>query len=365
MTGPLPMEQRSPRTRHRLLGLLLAAAAVATVLAPATAGADVIADKRAEASRLASQLEAQGRQISILAERFNQARLKAEDLAAKANKAKSDLAATEAKRDRARVQLRQQAVDAYVRGGSLTAGAPSTAANPGLAARQRSYLEDVLARQREAIDALRQASQDLADNHRALDAARRQAEQALAGVGAARRSAEAANAAERATLAKVRGELATLVAAEAQRRAADEARRQAAAASRNRTASAPTGGSAGNLPASAGAQAAIAEARRQIGKPYQYGASGPNSFDCSGLTMWSWRAGGRSLPHSSSAQWSATSRVSMGDLAPGDLLFYGRPIHHVALYIGNGQMIEASHSGTPVRYASIYRTDYVGAGRVG
>ncbi|MDP9441909.1 MAG: NlpC/P60 family protein, partial [Actinomycetota bacterium] len=110
--------------------------------------------------------------------------------------------------------------------------------------------------------------------------------------------------------------------------------------------------------------AAIAEARRQIGKPYEWGAAGPDSFDCSGLTLWSWRAGGKSLPHSSRAQWTATSRVSIDAIKPGDLLFYGDPIHHVGLYIGNGQMIEASQTGTPVRYASIYRSDYTGAGRV-
>jgi cell wall-associated NlpC family hydrolase len=109
----------------------------------------------------------------------------------------------------------------------------------------------------------------------------------------------------------------------------------------------------------------VAEAKRQIGKPYQYGAAGPGSFDCSGLTMWSWRAGGVSLPHSSSAQYSATSRVAVSALQPGDLVFYGSPIHHVGIYVGNGTMVEASHEGVPVRYASIYRSDLVGAGRVG
>ncbi|HEV7886899.1 MAG TPA: NlpC/P60 family protein, partial [Acidimicrobiales bacterium] len=113
----------------------------------------------------------------------------------------------------------------------------------------------------------------------------------------------------------------------------------------------------------AGASAAVAEARRQIGKPYRYGASGPEAFDCSGLTSWAWRAGGVSLPHSSSAQYSATHRVAMADIAPGDLLFYGSPIHHVGIYVGNGTMVEASHSGVPVRYSSIYRSDLVGIGR--
>lgn len=109
----------------------------------------------------------------------------------------------------------------------------------------------------------------------------------------------------------------------------------------------------------------MAEARRQLGKPYEYGASGPDSFDCSGLTMWAWRAGKRSLPHSSQAQYAATRRVPLDEVEPGDLLFYGDPIHHVGIYAGDGMMVEASQTGTPVRMASIYRRDMVGVGRVG
>jgi cell wall-associated NlpC family hydrolase len=112
-----------------------------------------------------------------------------------------------------------------------------------------------------------------------------------------------------------------------------------------------------------GAAAAIAEAQRQLGKPYQWGAAGPNSFDCSGLTMWAWRAAGVSLPHYTVAQYNATTHVSLGAIQPGDLLFYGSDMHHVGLYVGNGQMIEAPHSGTNVRYASIYRSDFYAASR--
>ena len=108
----------------------------------------------------------------------------------------------------------------------------------------------------------------------------------------------------------------------------------------------------------------MAEAKRQIGKPYKYGGSGPDNFDCSGLTAWAWRAGGVSLPHSSRAQYSATARVDVEDIQVGDLVFYGNPIHHVGIYVGNGQMVEASQTGTPVRYASIFRKDLVGVGRV-
>lgn len=111
--------------------------------------------------------------------------------------------------------------------------------------------------------------------------------------------------------------------------------------------------------AGAAVQRAIAYAKQQLGKPYQWGAAGPSRFDCSGLTLMAWGRGGRSLPHYSVAQFSQSTRVSMGNARAGDLLFWssnGSPsgIHHVALYLGGGQFIEAPHTGANVRYNSIY-----------
>jgi cell wall-associated NlpC family hydrolase len=113
------------------------------------------------------------------------------------------------------------------------------------------------------------------------------------------------------------------------------------------------------------AEAAVQAALSQTGKPYVYGSAGPDSYDCSGLTMWSWAQAGVSLPHNSGAQYAATPRVSSSDWQPGDLLFFGSPIHHVAMYVGNGQMVEAPYTGEVVRVVSAYRSDYVGAGRPG
>jgi peptidoglycan DL-endopeptidase CwlO len=113
------------------------------------------------------------------------------------------------------------------------------------------------------------------------------------------------------------------------------------------------------------ARVAVEAALDQVGKPYQWGAAGPDSFDCSGLTMWSWAQAGVALPHNSGAQYAATTRVDQSDWEPGDLLFAGSPIHHVGLYIGNGQMVEAPYTGATVRVVSAYRSDYVGAGRPG
>jgi cell wall-associated NlpC family hydrolase len=79
--------------------------------------------------------------------------------------------------------------------------------------------------------------------------------------------------------------------------------------------------------------------------------------------MWAWARGGVSLPHSSQAQYDVINHVAQSEVQPGDLVFFGSPIHHVGIYIGGGQMINAPHTGDVVRIADAFRSDYVGAGR--
>jgi cell wall-associated NlpC family hydrolase len=114
-------------------------------------------------------------------------------------------------------------------------------------------------------------------------------------------------------------------------------------------------------PVSGAAGIAVRFAYAQLGKPYQWGASGPGSYDCSGLTMRAWGAAGVSLPHSAASQQSMTAAVPSGDLAPGDLIFFGSPAYHVGIYIGSGEMIDAPYTGTDVRIDPI--SGYSGAGR--
>jgi cell wall-associated NlpC family hydrolase len=116
-------------------------------------------------------------------------------------------------------------------------------------------------------------------------------------------------------------------------------------------------------PASGRAGAAVAEAYNKLGSPYEWAAAGPDRFDCSGLTMWAWARGGVSLPHSSQAQYDVTRHVSQSEVQPGDLVFFGSPIHHVGIYIGGGQMISAPHTGDVVKIQDAFRGDFVGAGR--
>lgn len=118
-------------------------------------------------------------------------------------------------------------------------------------------------------------------------------------------------------------------------------------------------------PASGGAQKAVQTALAQIGDPYVWGAAGPGSFDCSGLTLFAWASAGVSLPHSSAAQYGVGTKVSRSQVRAGDLVFFYSPIHHVGLAINNRQMVHASTYGVPVQIADIDSSPFVGATRVG
>ena len=97
---------------------------------------------------------------------------------------------------------------------------------------------------------------------------------------------------------------------------------------------------------------ALKYALKQIGDRYVFGAAGTVTWDCSGLTMRAFQAAGVSLPHSSAAQSRMGKKVALNALKPGDLLFYGRPVSHVGIYLGGGKMVHAPRSGSRVKVAS-------------
>jgi cell wall-associated NlpC family hydrolase len=97
---------------------------------------------------------------------------------------------------------------------------------------------------------------------------------------------------------------------------------------------------------------ALKYALKQIGDRYVFGAAGTVTWDCSGLTMRAFQAAGVSLPHSSAAQSRMGKKVALNALKPGDLLFYGRPVSHVGIYMGGGKMVHAPRSGSRVKVAS-------------
>jgi cell wall-associated NlpC family hydrolase len=118
-------------------------------------------------------------------------------------------------------------------------------------------------------------------------------------------------------------------------------------------------------PADAGARV-LAFARGQLGKPYESGATGPQAYDCSGLTGAAWKAAGLTLPRTSQQQFTIGQKVGKADLQPGDLVFfYGDKPTHVALYVGDGQIIHAPRPGKTVEYSKLAYMPFSGARRPG
>ncbi|MDG9708341.1 C40 family peptidase [Streptomyces sp. DH10] len=144
----------------------------------------------------------------------------------------------------------------------------------------------------------------------------------------------------------------------AQQRAQEEAAQQQESGSSSPSGSSSTGSSSSTAPADSSyatkAEKALAFARAQIGKPYVWGAVGPGSYDCSGLTQAAWKAAGVTLPRTTWDQVNAGTTVSLANAQPGDLVFFYDDLSHVGIYIGNGMMIHAPKPGTYVREESIY-----------
>ncbi|WP_436495693.1 NlpC/P60 family protein [Actinokineospora sp. HUAS TT18] len=179
-----------------------------------------------------------------------------------------------------------------------------------------------------------------------------------------KRAADAKAAAEKLTadITKTRDDL------QAQIKQVEEAKNRLSPKEKNELANPPVDNGVYLAPPGAAGKA-MEVALAQRGKPYVWGAEGPNSFDCSGLTLYAYRAAGVSLPHSSRAQYTLGKSVARGEWQPGDLLFYGgspSTIHHVAMYIGGGMIVHASTSGVPVKTATVEGggRDYLGAKRI-
>lgn len=207
--------------------------------------------------------------------------------------------------------------------------------------------------------------EDYLDKASALDQLSSQQEQALKEITAKKRSLDQQKAEAATKLAQLDATRTALAAnkkkiqaklAEAQRllNSLTAAQKAAMEAQEARANSVDINVNLGNSPAaSQRAAAALAAAKTRIGDPYVYGASGPSSFDCSGLTSWAYAQAGISIPRTSEAQAQAGVHLSMSQLKPGDLvLFYG-DLHHVGLYAGNGMVLHAPHTGADVRFESM------------
>ena len=326
------------------------------------------------ASLLESQIATQSQILDVLAERYDRNQQAVADATGKLAVIEGQITAAEANGSNAQAgvsqsegRLRNVAVDAYVGVGAST---PKLSSSLLLAAYERGMAnavsETAIGKAFDSIKQLQQAQRQLKQVQQDLNRAKQQATvlNNAARVAAEQSKADAVAAAQQqtqllATLSKAQGHLAALVTA------AQSARAQAAY---NRFST-----QSGALdftvytplpPVLPQTSAALQIAMAQIGKPYVWGGNGPDSFDCSGLTKWAWSHVGVTIPRVAADQQTWATPVPISQLAPGDLVFFGNPAHHVAMYVGNGLMVNAPHSGANVGVVPIWWDELSGFGRV-
>ena len=328
-----------------------------------------LASLRAEATRLRTTLDDQHRRLEVLAEGLEEAYARGVELLADASKLDRRRRAAERELAVAQAELDERARSSYMAGPGWFVAGLVGADDPA----------DALARlplQKAVLEADLALVDRVAGIKAKLDATRSRLSARLVDQARGAEQLDAKRAQAQRLAADIERELRTMdrrVAAlidQQQRR--EEASQQAAyadylaAARRSGTAPARDGR------ASAAARKAVAVALAQLGSTYVWGAEGPATFDCSGLTSFAYAAAGITIPRVSRAQFAAYAGLRPIDplhLVAGDLVFFadnpGNPstIHHVGIYIGKGLMVEAPHTGAVVRTSSIWRPSYAGAVR--
>ena len=334
---------------------------------PAPAGD--LAALRAEATRLRTKLDGQHRRLELMAEELEEAYARGVELLADASGLDRRRIAAERELAVAQAELDERARSTYIAGPgwfmSSLVGADDPADALARLPLQRAVLESNLAlvdrvtRIKAKLDRTRSRLSE-----RLVDQARGAEQLNLKRAEAERLAAEI----ER-QLRTMDGRVAALIEKERRR---EEASQRAAFADYLAAARTVGTASARDGCASSAAREAVEVALAQLGSPYVWGAEGPSTFDCSGLTSFAYAAAGVTIPRVSRAQfaaYAASRPVAPTNLLPGDLVFFADnprvpgTIHHVGMYIGKGLMVEAPHTGAVVRASSIWRPSYAGAVR--
>jgi peptidoglycan DL-endopeptidase CwlO len=338
-----------------ITGVLLAAG---TLLVPATsAGADPepsIGELKAEDDKLNNHL-------GVLTEQYNGLRFRLARAQSAARAAERTAGEQHRALQQVRDRVREVAARTYMSGGlDQTTAAFAAAPDPQSFLDQASTMGYFAQQDSNRIKELAVTTEAADRATRAKDTSVNEVQALTDQIGTKKRRIES-------LLAKNKDKLAAAVKAEraeeAKRRAAAAA---AAAAARQRASqsTAPSTGTSGTGGASAKALGAVAAAKSKLGAPYVWGGDGPDTFDCSGLTMWAYRQVGISIPHFTGAQWDVGRHVSRSELVPGDLVFFYSDLHHMGMYVGGGNMIHAPHTGDVVRIAPLDGRPYAGAVRV-
>ncbi|MCU7820546.1 C40 family peptidase [Kitasatospora sp. DSM 101779] len=321
---------------------LVTTAAAGSALLASAGGAH--AEPKADLATVKAQVDDLNEQAEASTEKYNKFKEEQQRLRKDANQLQDQVAAAQEKMAGLRERLSAVAADEYRSGNVDPTVALMLSADPTNYL-QRASAQDIAASSQ--ADLLRL----LQDQQRRLDQRRAEATAVLARLDETDRALAGEKKQVQAKLGEATRLLNTLSVADR-----DKVNAQDPRSSRDSARETYTG------PASGRAAAALQFAYAQIGKPYEWGATGPGSFDCSGLTGAAWRAGGVSLPRVSQDQWNAGQHVAKSDLQPGDLVFFSN-LQHVGIYIGGGKMIHAPRTGKNVEILPIDYMPYVGAVR--
>ncbi|MFH9421193.1 NlpC/P60 family protein [Streptomyces sp. NPDC017529] len=382
---PRPRILASPGSRRTAAGLTTAALASVTLLSQSAEAAPRQPAPTVE--EVKQKVDDLYRQAEVATQKYNGAKERADRQRGTVDRLLDESARRTQKMNDARRELGVYASAQYRTGGLSPTAQLLLAQNPQQFADRSHLMDRLTGRQQQAV-ADYQEQQAAAGRQRAeasrslerltetqtsLKESKKDVQDKLA---EARQLLSRLTAQEKARLA----ELERKKEAEAKRKAEELARKQAEKERRERAdrerhdgpgqgtgSGTPDGGSGGGRTDdgsySGKAAKALAFARAQMGKPYVWGATGPNSYDCSGLTQAAWKAAGVSLPRTTWDQVKAGDRVATKDLKPGDLVFFYNDISHVGMYIGDGKMIHAPKPGASVRVESIYYMPIYGSVR--
>lgn len=326
-----------PASRTRVTVLTATAAAAVALSAQAANAAPAKPGKPTTVKDAKAQVDTLYTQAEQATEKYNGAAEKLKSLQTEAGALQDQVARQQAHLNTLRDSLGTIASSQYRSGGIDPSLQLFLSSNPDTYLEQASTLDQISSIQTSAL-------QQLQDAKRTLDQERAQATAKLAELQATKTELAQRKNEAKDKLAQAQKILNSLTAAQRQQIASDNAR-----ANRD-TGRVPLGGKS----ASAYAGSAFAFAKTKLGDPYVYGASGPSTFDCSGLTSWAYRQAGVSLPRTAAEQANAGTRIySQSQLAVGDLVIFYGDHHHVGLYAGDGMVLHAPKPGAVVRYEAI------------
>lgn len=324
------------RGRGATLAVLSAAATAAAALGAVPAGA-APRDGRAEVDRLYQEAER-------ATEAYNKADERADTLRGEVHRARDRIARTQEKVNTLRDALGSLAGAQYRSGGLDPSLALLLSSDPDDYLDRAATLDRVTADQAGRLRQLRSALRELAQQ-------RTEAGGKLAELEESRKAVARHKHAVERKLARARQVLNALPAGE--RAAYDRASRSAGRPPAPLPLPGPGDGPGHEAAPGARAAAAVAAARSALGRPYVWGATGPNGFDCSGLMQWAYAQAGVGLPRTSQEQRFAGRQVPLSQAKPGDLVVYRSDASHVGMYVGGGRVIHAPYPGAVVRYDSV------------